>query len=44
MNELDQMREEVTAILNQKELSAGDIRRLGYLEAQISNWLARYDY
>ena len=39
MDYIDEIRQEVSDILAKSELTAGDIRRLGYLEAQMNRAL-----
>jgi hypothetical protein len=44
MNYIDEMKEEVTIILNKDYLDESDIRRLGYLESAISRAYLETDY
>jgi len=44
MDYLDTLKAEVTSILDQKELSSSDIRRLDYLESQINRATIQLDY
>lgn len=44
MDYLDTLKAEVTSILDQKELSSSDLRRLSYLESQIIRFTLQLDY